>query len=158
MELSQDFSDFLTCIPESGVEFVLVDVYAMAARGIVRNTGGIDLLLRPKAENETRLHQTLMKFGFPSLLARQFIVAEEDLVNTLGNPPRRIDMITGLPGVGFNEAKATSMLLEVESVGAIPVMSLEALETNKLATGRTNDLADVETIQMHLKERDGSDR
>src|ERR1041384_6826048 len=106
--LNEDFLDLLRALREAEVEFVVVGAHAMAVHGVPRATGDLDVVVRSSAENAARLVVALRAFGAP-LDAHG--VAEADFaspgaVYQLGLPPRRIDLLTSLTGVDFEEAWA----------------------------------------------------
>jgi hypothetical protein len=125
-----------------GVEFVVVGAHAVAFHGHPRFTGDLDLLVRPAPENAERVMATLRAFGFPSpgLSAADFL--RPDSVVQLGVAPNRIDLLTSITAVGFDEAWAGRA---AGALGGLPVSFLgyDALLKNKLATGRSRDAEDV---------------
>ena len=132
---------------------MVVGAHALAAHGAPRATGDLDLFVRPDLENARRVFRALQRFGAP-LAAHG--VTEEDFatpgtVYQLGLPPRRIDVLTELSGITFDEAVADVV---VGHLGAQEVrcIGLDAMLRNKLAAGRTKDLADAEVLQQ-LRER-----
>jgi len=112
----------------------------------LRYTGAIDLFLRPALENVARIEQVLAKFSFASLglKAADFLHLKRSV--ELGVAPNRIDLLTSLTGVTFDEAWDQRVPGEL---GGIPVvfLSREILIKNKRATGRTQDAADVEALE-----------
>lgn len=105
-ELNEDFADMLHCLGEAGVEFVIVGAHALAAHGIARATGDIDIFVKPSAENAERVLAALTAFGAPldshGIAPADF--ARPGLVYQIGLPPRRIDLLTEISGVSFDEA------------------------------------------------------
>lgn len=145
--LNDDFLDILRALVESGAEFVVVGAYAMALHGVPRATGDLDILVRPTPENAQRVLQALGVFGAPT---ESHGVTRDDFeapgnVYQVGLPPRRIDLLTGMSGVEFDEAWASRVEVEIESM-KIPFLGLEALRRNKLATGRDKDLLDLRLL------------
>lgn len=69
-EINEDFADMLLCLQRASVEFVLVGAHALAAHGIARATGDIDIFVRPSPENAVRVVQALVDFGAPIALHR----------------------------------------------------------------------------------------
>jgi hypothetical protein len=143
-----DFVDLLTSFIEHEVEFLIVGAFAMAAHDVPRATGDLDVLVRPSAANADRVRAALTAFGAPldSHGMTTSDLATEGTVYQLGLPPRRIDVLTSLSGVTFDEAQHDAV---DGRVGTCPVrfIGLEALIRNKHATGRTKDLADVERLE-----------
>lgn len=144
IELPADFRDVLAELADAGAAFVVIGGYAVAFHGHVRATKDIDILVAPSAENASRVFRALAAFGAP---LAAFSVRPEDLAEpgpflTLGTPPYRIDILTVIPGVDFNEATQDAASLEIDG-RRIPVIGLDALIKNKRASGRPQDIADA---------------
>jgi predicted nucleotidyltransferase len=148
--LNPDFRDMLSALRAEQVEFLIVGSYAVAAHGSARATEDIDIWVRPSAENAGRVMRALMRFGAPtsSLKAQDF--QSEDLIFQMGAPPCRIDILTTIEAVGFDEAWSQRDEVAVEGE-SLPVISLEHLLINKRAVGRHKDLADVERLERKPK-------
>ena len=145
MEVQPDFRDLFVLLNGHKVEYLIVGGYALAFHGAPRFTGDIDILLRPDPENARRVVEALSAFGFrfPDLTADDFQNANK--VVQLGVPPIRIDLITSLTGVSWEEADASKV---PGFYGEVPVhyIGREQFIANKRATGRTKDLADIEAL------------
>lgn len=147
--LNDDFRDLLVLLVDAGVEFVVVGAYALAFHGAPRASGDIDVFVRPSAANARRVADALGRFGAP--LASAGIThadfAQPGAVYQIGLPPRRIDVMTEISGVTFDEAWESRVIAEVEgrSVGFI---GRDALLRNKEATGRLKDLADADRLRQ----------
>jgi hypothetical protein len=146
--LNADFRDLLVCLGREGAEYVLVGAYALAFHGVPRATGDIDVLVRPTVENAARVWRALVAFGAPLAAAG---VQPEDfatpgLVYQIGLPPRRIDVLTEISGVSFDEAWGTRGVAELDGL-PVPFLGRATLIANKRATGRLKDLADVERLE-----------
>jgi hypothetical protein len=142
----------LSCLNGEGVEFIVVGAYALAAHGLPRATGDIDLWVRNTAENADRVMRALAKFGAPlaDLSADDF--AAPDVVLQLGVEPHRIDLLTGIDGVEFAEAWRNKVAITVGGM-EVNVLSKADLLKNKLAAGRDKDLGDI----AWLKKNQGGD-
>jgi predicted nucleotidyltransferase len=145
MEIYPDFRDMLASLNSRRVEFIVVGAYALAHHGIPRNTGDLDLFVRPTPDNASRLLEALQDFGFGSLGLKQEDFTEPGQVVQLGYPPVRIDLLTSITGVPWEQAHAGSVEGEYGGV-AVRVIGRKDLAANKKATGRTKDLADLETL------------
>jgi hypothetical protein len=147
-DLNADFKDLLVCFGREGVEYVLVGAYALAFHGAPRATGDIDVFVRATAANAERTWRALMAFGAPlaaaGVQARDF--ATPGLVYQIGLPPRRIDVLTEISGVSFDEAWESRVLADLDGL-PVPFLGREALIANKRASGRLKDLADVERLE-----------
>ena len=143
-QLNDDFRDMLGCLIASGAEFVIVGAHALAAHGLPRATGDIDILVRPSVENAARVMRALHDFGAPvaahGTTASDFEVAGQ--VYQLGVPPRRIDLLTAIDGVSYDEAHASRVVVAVGGL-TLPFLGRDALIANKRAAGRPKDLVDV---------------
>ena len=146
-ELFPDFRDLLVEFLDAGVEFVLVGGHAVAVHGHPRATKDLDVLLRATPANADRVLAALAKFGAPirqlGLVRDDF--AREGQVVQLGVPPVRIDLLTRIDGVDFDEALRGHTSLNVDG-RAIPVIGRDALLRNKRAAGRPQDLADISAL------------
>lgn len=147
-ELNDDFRDMFACLEEAQVEYIVVGAHALAAHGIPRATGDIDILVRPSAENSIRVMSALERFGAPvrshGVTAADF--ARPGNVYQIGLPPRRIDLLTEISGVPTERVFATRMIAQVGSL-SLPFIGREALLENKRAAGRPKDLADVMELE-----------
>jgi hypothetical protein len=146
--LNEDFRDLLVAFADTGVEFVIVGAYALAFHGAPRASGDIDLFVRPGLENGQRVFEALARFGAPleaaDMTAADF--AEPGAVYQIGLPPRRIDVLTTISGVSFDEAWASRSTGEVEG-RTVSFIGREALLKNKQAAGRLKDIADAARLR-----------
>ena len=145
-QLNEDFQDFLNSLCEEGVEFLVVGAYAVAAHGAPRATGDLDVLVRPTEANAAKLMSALARFGAPveALGIKQGDFVRPGVVCQIGLPPRRIDVLTEISGVSFDEAWSDRVAQEVGGLGLF-FLSREALIRNKRASGRPKDLADLDS-------------
>jgi hypothetical protein len=152
--LNADFEDLLVALSDEGAEFLVVGAFAVAVHGVPRATGDLDVLVRPEPGNADRVYRALVRFGAPVAAAG---LGREDLcrpgmVYQVGLPPRRIDILTEITGVTFDEAWATRVPVELGR-RTIAFLGREALLRNKRAAGRAKDLADVERLTGREPER-----
>lgn len=137
----------LLCLQRASVEFILVGAHALAAHGIARATGDIDILVRPSPDNAVRVVQALVDFGAPiaahGVGTLDFTVP--GTVYQLGLPPRRIDLLTEISGVPFDEAWSSRLEANVGGM-RLAFLGKEALLKNKLAAGRDKDLVDARAL------------
>jgi len=144
--MNRDFVEMLSALSEAGVEYLLVGAHALAAYGIPRATGDIDIWVRPSPENAGRVRTALATFGAPL-----FDLTIEDLsrpgtVFQIGVPPGRIDILTELTGLTFAEAWPDRVQRPFGDT-AIDFIGREAFVRNKRATGRAKDLVDIEGME-----------
>lgn len=143
--LNRDFKEFAELLNARGVEYLVVGGYALAAHGHPRYTGDIDFWVRPTPDNLARLLDALHDFGFGSLgLKREDF--DPGTVVQLGQPPRRIDLLTAIDGVDFDDCFARREAVDLSGV-TLHIIGLEDFKTNKRASGRLKDLADLEQLE-----------
>ena len=141
-ELDSDTREFIELCLLKKVEFVLVGGYAVAAHGAPRFTEDIDLFVRISKENASRLFQALNEFGFGNVGIEESDFLEERQVVQLGRPPRRIDILTGIDGVSWDEVWEFKTEIDVSGLKCWAI-GLDQLIQNKRASGRPQDLADL---------------
>lgn len=146
--LNEDFADLLAALLEAEAAFVIVGAHALAAHGVSRAAGGLDILVRPSRGNARRVHEALLRFGAP---VANHGLTEADLATPgmlyqIGLPPRRIDILTQVSGVDFDEAWTRRVEREVDGL-RLAFLGLSDLVANKRASGRPKDLLDVELLR-----------
>jgi len=127
---------------------MLVGAYAVAAHGVPRATGDIDLWVKRSNENAERVWTALKKFGAPLSDLTKDDLTSLGTVIQLGVTPRRIDILTEITGVEFEEAEAERLVVSIEGI-EIPVIGLTHLIKNKKAVGRPQDEADVSRLEAN---------
>ena len=140
--LNPDFREILSAFNAERVEYLLVGAYAVAAHGLPRATGDIDLWIRPSTANAQCVWRALKRFGAPLKGISVGDLETPELMVQLGFPPRRIDLTTSIDGVGFESTWRERVMIRVEDM-EVPTISRDNLIANKIATGRPQDLADV---------------
>ena len=144
--LNSDYKDMLQVLLDQGVKFLLVGAYAMGAHGYPRATGDIDIWVEPSHENSTRVYRSMAAFGAPLHEIDEATFVTPGVVFQIGVAPRRIDIITAISGVGFDEAYQQRRIVEIEGLG-VPTLSLGDLIRNKRATGRDKDRLDADRLE-----------
>ena len=144
--LNQDYKEMLSLLLDNKVEFLLVGAYALAIHGFPRATADIDILVKPNPENASNLFKTLEKFGAPIENISTDDFARPGIILQIGVAPRRIDIITKIDGLTYDEAAKEKEIIKIESL-SIPVISKQNLIINKLATGREKDKIDAENLK-----------
>ncbi|MCK5267289.1 MAG: nucleotidyltransferase [Spirochaetes bacterium] len=144
--LNQDYKEMLSLLLENKVEFLLVGAYALAVHGFPRATADIDIFVKPSPENASFLYKTLEKFGAPLENISTDDFAHPGIILQIGVAPRRIDIITKIDGLTFDEASKEKEIIEIAGI-SIPVISKQNLIINKLATGRDKDKIDVKNLK-----------
>ncbi len=153
METQSDFKELLALLNANHVDYIIVGGYALAYYGLPRFTGDLDLLVKPDTDNARGIIDALSEFGFSSLGLTEDDFIQPEQVVQLGRPPVRVDFITSISGVTWDEAWDGRI---EGSYGDIPVNYLGRGQfiANKLATGRTRDLADVELLSEMIEAED----
>ncbi len=136
----------LQCLNAERVDYLLIGAYAMAAHGFPRATMDIDIWVKPSAANAAAVWKALERFGAPLQGVTADDFAKDDVIFQIGVAPRRIDIITGVSALNFDETIKRAIEVEIEGLKVL-IPSVADLIINKKATGRTKDLADVETLQ-----------
>ena len=137
----------LSALSAEQTEFLVVGAYAMAAHGLPRATGDIDIWVRPTEENAKRVWAALKRFRCPMFDLTVEDLHAPDIVFQIGIAPNRIDILTSITGVDFDTA--WSERREVDLGGQVAsVLSRSHLTQNKIATGRPKDLADVAWLEQ----------
>ena len=143
--LSQDFKEFVELLNKNNVKYLIIGGYAVALHGYPRYTKDMDIWIQSSHENALHLLEALNEFGFGSLDLRvdDFIVPNR--IVQLGYPPNRIDLLTSAEGLDFEECYPSRQSTVINGI-QIHFIDLENLKKNKRATGRSQDLADVENL------------
>jgi len=144
--LNQDFKEFVESLNANHVRYLVVGGYAVAFHGHPRYTKDIDIWIERSPENAAQVVRALDQFGFGSLGLKEADFLVPDQIIQLGYPPNRIDLLSTLPGVDFATCYASRVQVEVDGV-LVNFIDLENLKKNKKASGRHQDLADVENLE-----------
>jgi hypothetical protein len=146
--LNPDFKDMLLCLQEEKVEFLVVGAYALAAHGNPRATGDLDLWIKPDAENGQRVIRALRAFGAPTANLSVDDFVREDTIVQIGVVPCRIDLITGIEAVRFDEAWENRVEASVDGL-TLFVLSKADMLKNKVAMSRDKDKSDIAWLQKN---------
>jgi|SRR5689334_11172819 len=146
--LNPDFKDMLSCLKDEKVDFLVVGAYALAAHGFPRATGDLDIWVRNDPENAHRIMRALSKFGAPATELSSEDFTSTDLVVQFGVEPSRIDLLTGISGVEFEEAWQNRVGIEIDNL-EIFILSKQDLLRNKVATGRDKDQGDITWLKKN---------
>ncbi len=143
--LNEDYRDMLQILFENEVRFLLIGAYAMAVHGYPRATADFDIWIEATPENSRKLYASLGKYGTPRIDISETSFAEEGIIFQIGVAPRRIDILTSIDGVRFQEAYANKTIVEIEGL-CIPCLSKDDLIKNKRATHREKDKLDADYL------------
>lgn len=144
--LSKDFKEFIELLNAYEVRYLVVGGYAVAFHGHPRYTKDLDVWIERSKENALNALKALEKFGFGSLGLKSEDFLETDQIIQLGYPPNRIDILTTLKKLKFEDCYKARVEVEIQGL-KINFIDLENLKKNKRATGRPQDLADAENLE-----------
>ncbi len=136
----------LNALNDAGVEYLIVGAYALAAHGNVRATGDIDIWVRPTAINAERVWQALGAFRAPRHNLKPGDFCDPDVVYQIGVAPCRIDLLTAIDGVSFEDAWKNRKETDLTGI-KLAVIGREDLIVNKKASGRPKDIADAAWLE-----------
>jgi len=145
VETQQDFKELLELFNSHGVDYIIVGSYALAYYGAPRYTGDIDLFVRPDKKNAEKIMKALDDFGFGSLDISAGDFSMPNKVIQLGRQPVRIDIMTSLSGVTWDESYAGRVEGKYGDI-TVHYIGREQFIKNKRSIGRLKDLADIEAI------------
>jgi hypothetical protein len=146
--MNPDFVEMLSELSATGAEFLVVGAHALAAHGLPRATGDLDIWVRADNENAPRVLEALRRFGAPLFDLSLDDLSKPGTVFQIGTAPTRIDILTGVSGLMFGEAWSRRTTVRI---GELPVgvIGREDLIRNKRATGRPQDLVDADRLERH---------
>lgn len=143
---NEHFRDFIHALNEQQVEYVLVGGMAVILHGYVRGTGDMDIWVNKTKENYLKLTKAYYQFRMPlfDMTESNFLGNEYDVFG-IGNPPVRIEIMTSVKGLSFEETFAMAQTYE-ESGLIIRFVHINHLIQAKKAAGRFRDLDDIEQL------------
>jgi len=145
LELPKDFKEFLNLLRVNGVEYLLIGAYAVGYHGYPRATQDLDIWIASTPENATRIVSTLREFGFGTPdLTTELMLRPNNIVR-MGEEPVRIEILNWASGVDFDACYRERILDTLDGV-EVSLIGLDHLKTNKRASGRLKDLADLEKL------------
>lgn len=144
--LSKDFREFIALLNEHDVRYLVVGGYAVAFHGYPRYTRDLDIWVEISPDNADNVLNALGEFGFGSLGLKATDFLESDQIIQLGYPPNRIDILTTLTNINFENCYNARVVVDIQGL-RINFIDLENLKQNKRATGRPQDLADAQNLE-----------
>ena len=144
--LNDDYKEMLQLLKNNEVRFLVVGAYAMGAYGYPRATGDMDIWITASGENSQRVFRALKEFGAPLTQIDETTFVARDIIFQIGVAPRRIDIITSIDGVDFEQAWQRRVDVEIDGL-SVPFISKPDLIKNKESTGRDKDLLDVKYLK-----------
>ena len=145
MEVQEDFRDLLELLNKYKVDYIIVGGYALGFHGAPRFTGDLDIFVRPDHVNARNIIEALHEFGFESVGLSAGDFEKEGKVVQLGFPPVRVDIITSITGVSWEQARSNRVRGPFGDL-MVYYIGHDDFVTNKRALGRKKDIADLEAI------------
>lgn len=147
------FRDVISELFAARAEFLIVGAFAMSGHQFARATGDLDIFVRPEPANAERVWAALARFGAPLHDGQLTIedLSKPGLVFWVGYDPERVDVMTAIDGVSFDEAWEAREYRDIDGM-TVPILSLEHLIRNKRSTGRPKDRFDVAWIEERSKD------
>jgi len=145
IEFPQDFSEFLKLLNAHHVEYLLIGGFAVAMHGYPRATADMDVWVARRRSNGERIVACLREFGFDTPNLTPELFDEPDRIIRMGEAPLRIEILTSIDGVSFDDCAQRAETQSVDGT-PVPVISLADLKTNKRASGRAKDIDDLENL------------
>ena len=149
--LPSDFKEFLKLLNDAEVEYLLIGGYAVGYHGYPRTTADMDIWVAISAENASRLVGVFRRFGMRDAKLTPELFLKSGKIIRMGVPPMRIEILTEIDGVRFDECYAAREVVRLDGQ-SVDLISLRHLRMNKFASGRHKDLDDLE----HLPKRRSS--
>lgn len=147
MAANPDFKELFAALYDEQVEFIVVGAHAVMVHTEPRYTKDLDVWVRPTEANAARVFRALARFGAPLADLTVADLAAEGTVFQMGMAPNRIDIITSIEAVRFDDAWPRRLVRSYDGV-PISTLSVEDLVTNKIAVGRPQDLIDVNKLKL----------
>lgn len=146
MKLIQDLREFIELLNSENVQYLVIGGWARNRYGTPRVTGDIDFFVSDSTENQNKLKKVLQKFGFGSSIDKSKDKLFEKKMLVLGRPPNRIDLLSEISGISFDDAWKNRVEGSLEGIPVLYISKADFL-TNKKSTGRTKDLLDIEDLE-----------
>ncbi len=143
--LSEDFKEFLKLLNDHRVDYLVIGGHAVAYHGYPRATGDLDVWVSTHPSNAEQLVSVMRAFGFPPDQVTKELFLEKDRVLRMGVAPNRIEILTSIDGVEFDDGFENRVTDTVDGI-KVPFIGLNQLKANKLASGRHKDLADLDEL------------
>ena len=150
--MNPDFLDMLCELHAAGAEYLVVGAFAMSAHGFSRSTGDIEIWIRPTLDNAERVMRAINSFGASLLGLTTADLHTPDVVYQSGVEPQRVDILTTIEAVTFDEAWSNRMIVDF-SGATYPVLDIPHMIINKCAAGRDKDILDVKRLERASKQQ-----
>jgi predicted nucleotidyltransferase len=145
LKLHQDFKDFLKLLNKNKVKYLLIGGYAVGFHGYPRATADLDIWIQMDENNARKSVKAIRQFGFDTPDLSKELFLKPDKIIRMGNPPIRIEILTSISGVYFNDCYKNKEIAKLDGI-KVSIINHNDLLKNKKASGRLKDLADVEQL------------
>ncbi|MCH8540885.1 MAG: nucleotidyltransferase [Opitutales bacterium] len=152
--LNKHFQEFIELLEKNKVRYLVVGGYAVGLHGFPRYTGDIDFFIGISEENAKLILKTFQDFGFGDLGVTEADFLEEEMVVEIGREPLKIQILTGIDGVTFEECWEDRKEVRMSGM-EVPFIGIESLLKNKAASPRAKDRIDLEELKRIKNEDDG---
>ena len=145
MVLPPDFKEFLKLLNDKNIKYLLIGGYAVGYHGYPRATNDMDIWIAINPKTAKQMVAALKEFGFDTSLLSEELFLKENSIVRMGIAPIRIEILTTISGVNFEECFKQRLVDEIDGV-KINIIGLKQLKINKKASGRHKDLDDYENL------------
>lgn len=151
MELFKDFAEFIILLQKHKVDYLIVGGYAVGIHSQARMTQDMDFWIKPTNENAEKLIRALDEFGTPDINVTISDLINPDVVIHFGIPPLRVDILSSIDGVDFEEAFKQKFVHDLGNVKSVNFISYNDLIKNKKASKRKKDNYDLQWLKDYGK-------
>jgi hypothetical protein len=155
---SPDVQNFIELLAKYDVRYVIVGGEAVIYYGFTRVTGDVDFFYESSKENASRLFSALFEFwqgSIPGIKKMEDLLGE-DVIIQFGMPPNRIDLITSIDAVTFEEAwehRISEKVKIAEKEYPIYFIGIDQLIANKEKVSRNKDMMDLKYLRVLKKKK-----
>jgi hypothetical protein len=148
---NEDFRDFIKAFNNNDVAYILVGGMAVILNGYVRTTGDMDLWVKRTKEDYRKIVNAFNEFKMPVFdMTEQNFMSEDFDVWMFGVEPVKIELMTAVKGLEFDEAYKKSQIHEEDEM-PVRYLHINSLIEAKKAAGRYKDLDDINQLQKRNK-------
>jgi len=149
VQFYSDFKDFIKLLNKFKIRYLIIGGYAIAFHSRPRATQDIDIFIDNSEVNAKKILKALDEFGFASLNIKKEDLIKDDAIIQLGVRPLRIDLVTSIEGVKFDEAYKNRVTINYADLKNISLISIKDLIKNKKETGREKDIFDIDWLNKY---------
>lgn len=145
IEFPRDFKEFLKLLNSKQIEYLVIGGYAVGFHGYPRATGDLDVWISANEKNALKMVEALRQFGFDLPDLNKEVFLKEKKVIRMGVPPMRLEILTSIDGVRFDECFSNRVIADFDDF-KVNFISKKDLLTNKRASGRPQDMVDCDKL------------